>query len=504
MATAITNIRILVGNEVAPEGYNKIPVNLNEGTNGKPLFLAYKQDKTQQDAQSWITALDVIEGQNAVPPPGWTKDSIDLNAGAGGNWLYLTYKKSGNEPPITDIQIKVVPSEPELILPSGYRYIRRDLNQGAGGNWVFLIYRQEFHFDPNPLIPLSSASYREHEFVAKLTGSAIKGDEEYEIHFDTGSWTLSIPYDCLEKSKLTVVEQNVKDSWGKPADKVKGEIALKSHDGNTTYSIKDYVFFARKQDDGSDAPCDRSDKWGNSIMGAFPSAEPGTGLESLPYALAKKYSQEKKLDFGIGIISQDDKSYLLLGDDQKVKTYSLKWRTDIPNWHKDTIAFCPEAVPGFTIRLKFTKLPEPQNEIKVPELMATIDTGASEMVLRLGKENPQNTEFFSAYFTTEGYWKPWNSAVYNRDAKMVTGDCIVTVEFKDSHGDVSSYSFEANNTKNKVAVGAWNGEVPWGIKDPQMPQNRFNLGNTIYRYCPILFYDIKNKRVGILFGENNS
>lgn len=495
---SITAIQILVGNQDTPAGFTKIPVDLNAGTSGNPVFLAYQQADTA-DPQTCITGLDVIEGEGATPPEGWVKDPTDLNKGAGGKWLYLIYKKGGNEPPVTDIQIKIVASEQKVFVPSGYRYIPRDLNQGSGGNWIFLIYRQEFQLDEKSLIELTPKN-RQYPFTVTLSGSALKGGD-YEVLFDTGSWTLSLPYGCLDKDKLEVVQADTTDSWGKKADKVKGQISLKSSDGNTTYTVDDYIFYARKQDNGTDAPCDRSEIWGNSILGGFPSIEPGSGLKSLPYALAETYSTKKKLNFGFGIVGKADKSYLILGDDQRLLTYPLRWRTDIDLWQDATkIKFCPEAVGGFTVRFKFTKLPEPDNEIKVSNLKATIDTGAPEMTLRLNANNPQNSPPFSTYFTDDGFWKPWNSNIYNRDAKTITGDCTVTVEFKDSSGEVYSYSFETDKTKNKVAVGTWDGEVPWKIHDPEMPRTRFNLGNTIYHHCPIFYYDIKNKRVGISFG----
>ncbi len=506
---AITDIKILIDNEVVPEGYIKTNENLNAGREGKSLFLAYKKDDNQKDPQLCITGLDVIEGKGATAPAGWTKDPTDLNAGVAGDWLFLVYKKGGNEPLIEDIQIKILGSG-EIILPQGYRRVLRDLNQGAGGSYIFLTYRQELFFDVNQLIPLQAANYRKNDFVAKVCGSAILGDKEYEINFDTGSWTLSIPYGCLDKTKLEMVEKDVKDCWKNNADKVKGEIALKSSDGKTTYSIHDYVFFARKNDDGTDAPCDREEIYGNAIMGAFPSVDTDSGLKSFPYALAEKYSDEKKLNLGFGIVTPADKSYLILGDDQKIKSYSTHWRTDIPMWRDEKkVSFCPEATPGFTIRLSFPDESagdgkEKLNEIVVSDLKATIDTGAPDMTLRLGEKNPQENSPFSNYFTKEkAFFLNWGGA-YKTDAKMIVGNCNVTVEFKDSSGQVSSYSFKVDQKANGVAVGTWDGAVPWEINETSKTRTRFNLGNTIYRHCPIFFYDIKNKSVGIMFGQKNA
>lgn len=393
-----------------------------------------------------------------------------------------TSRDSDYEGPATGVRL----SNPEgiAVISSGSLYV---VDSGFKRILKFL---EPFTFDPASLIPLRSASYLKNHFVARLTGKAIAGDEEYEIHFDTGSWNLTIPYGCLNKDPgiLTVLETDVR-VYGHLADKVKGEIALKSEDGQTTYSIEDYVFYALKNEDGSDMPCNRNQPFNAGLMGAFP----GTG--SLAYALAEKYSQAKGLGFGMGLVSHAEKTYLLLGADPKIVTDRIHWRTDKPAWREQDTAFFPDAVNGFTIRLQFSNVADP---IVVQDLSATIDTGAPEMILRLNAQDPQNTPTFSDYFTTQGYWIPWNNADYNQDARQITGSGIVTVEFKDSNGMVSSYSFEANDTTNVVAVGAWNGNVPWKITT-DTPRYRFNLGETIFRYAPVVFFDVKNKRVGLHF-----
>jgi hypothetical protein len=40
-----------------------------------------------------ITELKIITGENANAPNGFVKLPIDLNKGAGGEYIYLCYKK---------------------------------------------------------------------------------------------------------------------------------------------------------------------------------------------------------------------------------------------------------------------------------------------------------------------------------------------------------------------------------------------------------------------------
>jgi len=86
-------------------------------------------------------------------------------------------------------------------------------------------------------------------------------------------------------------------------------------------------------------------------MGAFPSLEPGRRLPPFPYAIAEKYAANT---MGYGIVSaakvssaREDigsqwdelKSYLQIGCPE-AQADRLKWRTDIPLWHKE-LGFCP-------------------------------------------------------------------------------------------------------------------------------------------------------------------
>ena len=374
------------------------------------------------------------------------------------------------------------------------------------------------NLDKSKMIPLRDAKYRKYQYTANLEGSAIKKSVDsngknipYGIHFDTGSWTTSVPGGALNWTNVKILEKNIKDPWGKLADKVSGQFILKSEDG-TQYVIDDYIFYATKKDENTYLPDDRTSVYGNgSIMGAFPSLQPGDKLPSLPYAIAKKYSPN---NLGFGIVSncledvQKDwnafKSYLQIGISSDVAN-QLNWRTDIPNWRKSSTDFCPEATPGFKVKINFS---DTKNTIETADdLIATIDTGAPDLTLRLAQNDPQNQAAFSKHFVKKGPWQRWNNKGYDDAAKtLINAD--VTIQFTDSKGEKNSYTYTVGNdaftSPASMYVGTWNGDVPWKVQTPDKPKNRISIGNTIYFYCPVFYYDIKNKQVGLGFNKQEA
>lgn len=367
--------------------------------------------------------------------------------------------------------------------------------------------RTSFSFDSARMIPLRNHTYRSRDFCVSLSGSAIRGDEPYEIFFDTGSWTTSIPYGCLDKERVKILEKDVKDSWGILSDKVQGQLVLTSHDGKTKYIANDYVFFARKKANGDDADCDRNSKWGNSILGGFPGISPREKLPSLPYAIAQKYSEKNRVGFGIVSDSRPGieenwasfNSYLQIGAAPKI-TDKLNWRTDIPLF-PGREGFSPEAVPGFKVTFSFPNTNGREvPDIVVPGLWATVDTGAPLLTMRLGKENPHRNNTYRLYFTDEG--PRWRKGQYKADSMCLEKGVNVRVEFTGSTGKTSHYEFKTNKNfgsalPTQVIVGDWDGRVPWPFNSARTPHTRINLGNTIYFYCPVYFWDISNKRVGL-------
>lgn len=354
------------------------------------------------------------------------------------------------------------------------------------------------NLDKGKMVSLRDATYRKNQYTVQLSGTAIKGDTPYEIHFDTGSWTTSIPYGSLNTTKITVLQENVKDGWGNAADKVSGQLSLKKVDG-TLYTVENYVFFALK-----DLPDDKTAAYSKSIMGAFPSKEPGSQLPSFPYAIAELYAKD---NMGFGIVSDTKsdlekdwdgfKSYLQIGCSPEMDS-QLKWRTDAKLWRTD-LDFCPEAVPGFKVKIAFD---DTTNTIEATDLIATIDTGAPDLTLRLNDQNPQSQSDFATHFVGDGVWKQWGNDRYEAHAKSLK-NAKVTIGFMDSQNGQYAYTFpvgaDVKKSPNSLIAGLWEGDVPWKMNDSDMPRNRINLGNTLYFYCPVFMYDIKNKRVGFLF-----
>jgi len=360
-------------------------------------------------------------------------------------------------------------------------------------------------FDYAAMIPLRSHKYRGNNFCLSLTGGAIRGDVPFEVHFDTGSWPTCLPYGCLDKSKLTVLEKDVRDCWGKHADVVRGPLAVKSTDGKTLYTVDDFVFYARKKPNGEDADCNRTSKWTAAIVGGLPGIGPVRKWPSLPYAMALKYSKPGRV--GLGIVSDvqsgpsrdwlSGRSYLQIGSDPRI-TRNLHWRTDVPI-HPER--FSPGALPGFTITFRFPKTNDVAvPDIVVPNLSATIDTGAPELMLRLRSDDPHRSDLYKRFFSDEG--PGWRRGQGKADSLCLRGGVTVQIAFTDSRGETTRCEFLSIGNFNspnptKVMVGDWLGIVPWRIRPPEKPPGRFNLGNTLYLFCPVYFWDITNRRVGL-------
>lgn len=346
--------------------------------------------------------------------------------------------------------------------------------------------------DFSSAIPLRGHVYRDNQFAVSLTGSAIKG--VYESNFDTGSWTTSLPYGCLDKTKITVLKRNVRDCWGNLADLVKGQLILTSSDGNTKYSVDNYEFYAMKNSNGTDMPDDRTAKWSSSIVGAFPSDN------SLPMAIAKKYSTN---GIALGIISEaasDNigadwstfKSYLKIGNDQNLNS-NLNWRNNA-NFH------CPA---GFKATLQFPSV----NGTTVPDLvcsdlLATCDTGAPDLSMRLKSDDPQRRAPYQQFFDPN-LSPNWYGPSKAQGAKP---GVTVKFDFTGSSGKTDSWKFTTANSgyvPNTCIIGDWSAGVPWSVTD-QTPINRINMGNSIYFYCPVFYWDVTNNRVGIYTKNSNS
>jgi len=95
----------------------------------------------------------------------------------------------------------------------------------------------------------------------------------------------------------------------------------------------------------------------------------------------------------------------------------------------------------------------------------------------------------------------WRDGYKNYAKTLVNAN--VTIKFTDSKGALNLYTFHVGDnvyaSPNTLYVGTWQSDVPWQVSTPSFEKNRINLGNTIYFFCPVLYYDLKNSRVGFGF-----
>lgn len=364
------------------------------------------------------------------------------------------------------------------------------------------------------LIPMTDRT-SVYQYTIKLGGGAIKGDQEIPLHFDTGSWDVCIPERYVNDDNCKPVKDApVYKPWGLDAVRMTGDFVVKSCDGKTCYELKEFVFF-KILDNEENKNVKSKLGYLTGIVGGFPSKAPLTNLPSFSYALAESCAAKQPKRFGFGIISQPPKSevgailgvaegwsafgsFLVVGAGLDILRH-VTWRSDIPLWHKD-LGFCPEAVPGFSAEVSIPNSSNPDKKIASVQYIATIDTGAPDFTARLGKDDPHLKAPFSDHFTAEGA-PSWWAQGYDKYAKYLT-NARVKIVFTDDLGIERFYTYDVGDKFKSPATfvaATWDSPVPWGIKDPQTPQNRANLGNTIYYYASIMYYDFEDRRVGFYF-----
>ncbi|HKO96582.1 MAG TPA: hypothetical protein VJU86_06310 [Pyrinomonadaceae bacterium] len=357
---------------------------------------------------------------------------------------------------------------------------------GDGQLWTIKPYGLIYTWpDFNEMIPFDA------DFNIKVQGPAL-GNKPQSILFDTGSWDLCIPYSLVDKSKVRIISSNIKNCWQEPCDQVQGDLEVLTTDG-TPYQLKNYTFYAAY------------DSNSKRIMGGFPS----TGV--FPYELAKAYpgtDTHGKTAVGFGIISMSTGStrdvnadwgkfqpYLMFKPTAQVLK-QLEWAMPIPAYQGSTV-LNPHAVPGFNLTIEFAKNTSQGGELHYDNLDATIDTGAPELVTRLGPDDPQRNPPFKDYFTQPA--AEWNQEYKDHSSIAVTGS-KVTVKWIDGLGVHHSYKYLTNTSGPRCTqfmVGDFTSKVPWECDPPQITRTRFSLGNTIYFFWPIYYYDITQNRIGI-------
>lgn len=123
-----------------PEGYTKIPIDLNKGANGKYIYLCYHAEpySNRNTNKDCITDIVRITGKNTLPPEGYVKLPQDLNEDAGGKYIYLCYKKEpyNNENALKGLTV-VDGGNSSVSAPYDYKKVPGDLNEGSGGKYVY-------------------------------------------------------------------------------------------------------------------------------------------------------------------------------------------------------------------------------------------------------------------------------------------------------------------------------------------------------------------------------
>ena len=141
--TYISDIRFLLGKHTrTPDGYTKLPQDLNSNAGGEYIYLIYK---TSTDRTAAYDNLDIVAVSTAsgIPiRPGFQLISQDLAQGAGGKYIFLMTTKNATSPQaITDLEITVGVTRDIYPSSGDFHRIQSDLNEGAGGDYVYLSYK---------------------------------------------------------------------------------------------------------------------------------------------------------------------------------------------------------------------------------------------------------------------------------------------------------------------------------------------------------------------------
>ena len=138
MSTGITGLFVVYGqNSLPPEGFIKIPVDLNNGAGGEYVYLCYTTG-----AGDPINFIQVFAGdsEDFEIQNGYNKLPYDLNKGAGGKYIYLCYTKVEVARPVMDLNV-VQGSSPHVYPTSEWIRINQDCSEGAGGDYTYIVFK---------------------------------------------------------------------------------------------------------------------------------------------------------------------------------------------------------------------------------------------------------------------------------------------------------------------------------------------------------------------------
>lgn len=170
----IRDLKFLDGSYPDLLGYERIPVNLNQGAGGRAIHLAFNRtvgygrgpspdncDGLSAQGQ-YLTSFfaddfravvaGTVKGACKMPfTPIWQPFDFlgtvrwkqpDLNDGAGGRYIFAwQYKDPMGGAPIAEVGV-LTGNSSTISCPAGWTRIDQDLNQGAGGDYVYFCYRR--------------------------------------------------------------------------------------------------------------------------------------------------------------------------------------------------------------------------------------------------------------------------------------------------------------------------------------------------------------------------
>ena len=143
-----------------PEGFERIQVDLNAGRKGvDPCFLYVRRAAKWGDIDDLapITDITVIASKDgtAEPPQGY--DRIPLNVNDQGSFeVYLCIRRSRSGSPITEIDVIHGPKA-NVEVPHAFTKVPHDLNKVCACSGCSRVWRGSFHALAEPPVPSTVA-----------------------------------------------------------------------------------------------------------------------------------------------------------------------------------------------------------------------------------------------------------------------------------------------------------------------------------------------------------
>lgn len=135
--TYIVDLTAVRGQDPKPAPpWELIPVDLNKEAKGDYIWL-YKLRGDIENAIRLIYVMPCV----ADAPPEYTKLPLNLNSGTRGAPIYLCYSRvRGSYAPIKNVHVVAAPTVAGAtsMVPSDYEVIPGDLNLGAGGDYIYV------------------------------------------------------------------------------------------------------------------------------------------------------------------------------------------------------------------------------------------------------------------------------------------------------------------------------------------------------------------------------